>query len=69
MGSGAAFFAPEGVRWLVEAASVVLIGPGGEKRLSLAYPSAAVWDLLVRGYDEAAARAMLELIADLAPDQ
>jgi len=56
-----------GVWWAVETDGIVLGGPGAGSARALAYPEAAVWDLLSRGYRMEKVASMMEGIASLPP--
>lgn len=51
-----------GVSWLVQGAGVLVIDEVARRSLMLAYPEAAVWELLLRGHDARQAGAMLRWI-------
>jgi len=51
-----------GVSWLVQGAGVLVIDEMARRSLMLAYPEAAVWELLLRGHDARHAGAMLRWI-------
>ncbi|MDR1489918.1 MAG: hypothetical protein LBS65_05450 [Desulfovibrio sp.] len=55
------------VTWVVEPHCVVLFDSTRNLRHELAYPEAAVWDLITRGRSEETIRSMLELIAGIGP--
>ncbi|WP_310600609.1 hypothetical protein [Desulfobulbus sp.] len=55
--------------WLVERQGIVLLDPRRNRQLHLAYPEAAVWDLLIRRWPAATMRAMLAVIAGIGEDE
>jgi hypothetical protein len=57
------------VSWVVEPQGVVLINALQARRRCLAYPEAAVWDLLTRAYSEEKICSMLELIVGISPQE
>ena len=65
--SGRTWQSAPGVWWAVEADGIVLGGPGAQSARSVAYPEAAVWDLLSRGRRIDDVAVMIEAIASVSP--
>jgi hypothetical protein len=57
------------VAWVVEPHGIVLIHTLHGRIRQLAYPEAAVWDLITRPRPEATIRRLLELIAGINPQE
>jgi hypothetical protein len=55
------------VTWVVEPRGVVLIHARQGRCREIAYPEAAVWDLMTRRWPGETIRSMLELIAGIGP--
>lgn len=66
---GGRFRPAPGVSWAVESLGVVLVPGDGAPPCCLAYPWAAVWDLLGRGRSFEAMVRILGVVGDLAPEQ
>ncbi|MDR2549546.1 MAG: hypothetical protein LBD10_05020 [Desulfobulbus sp.] len=54
---------------LVERQGIVLLDPQRNRQLHLAYPEAAVWDLLIRRWPATTMRSMLAVIAGIGEDE
>ena len=52
------------VKWVVETYGVLIVDPHKGACCSLPYPSAAVWDLVSRGYSSAKIATMILYIGD-----
>jgi hypothetical protein len=60
--SATAYECSPDVKWVVETFGILIVDPQKGAYCSLPYPSAAVWDLVIRGYSPSKIATMMQYI-------